>query len=236
MRDLERVLIRGEGRGMLIVVDGVFSMEGDIANLPAIVELAKRYAARVMVDDAHATGILGPNGRGTAEHFGLEDEVDLIMGTCSKALASIGGFIAGSEEVIHYIKHHARSLIFSASLPPPCVAAISAALDIIREEPERRQQLWGNAKKMQEGLKGMGYDIGKSETPIVPIIVEDDRLAFELWKRLHENDIFANPAVSPAVPKGRALIRTSYMATHTPEHLNRILEVFHKVGKQLALI
>jgi len=236
MRDLERALIRGEGRGMLIVVDGVFSMEGDIANLPAIVELAKRYAARVMVDDAHATGILGPNGRGTAEHFGLEDEVDLIMGTCSKALASIGGFIAGSEEVIHYIKHHARSLIFSASLPPPCVAAISAALDIIREEPERRQQLWGNAKKMQEGLKGMGYDIGRSETPIVPIVVEDDRLAFELWKRLHENDIFANPAVSPAVPKGRALIRTSYMATHTPEHLNRILEVFHKVGKQLALI
>ncbi|MFN3476138.1 MAG: aminotransferase class I/II-fold pyridoxal phosphate-dependent enzyme [Candidatus Methylomirabilales bacterium] len=236
MRDLEGVLKQGQGRGMLIVVDGVFSMEGDIADLPTIVRLAKQYGARVMVDDAHATGVLGASGRGTAEHFGLEDEVDLIMGTCSKALASIGGFIAGPESVIHYIKHHARALIFSASLPPPCVAAISSALDIIQEEPERRQQLWKNTRKMQEGFRGMGYDIGKSETPIIPIVVEDDIKAFALWKFLHEHGIFVNPAVSPAVPKGRALIRTSYMATHTSEQLDRVLEVFYKAGRHLGLI
>lgn len=236
MRDLEGILKQGQGRGMLIVIDGVFSMEGDIADLPTIVRLAKQYGARVMVDDAHATGVLGPNGRGTAEHFSLEDEVDLIMGTCSKALASIGGFIAGPELVIHYIKHHARALIFSASLPPPCVAAISAALDIIQEEPERRQQLWKNARKMQDGFRGMGYDIGKSETPIIPIVVEDDIKAFALWKFLHEHGIFVNPAVSPAVPKGRALIRTSYMATHTSEQLDRVLEVFYKAGRHLGLI
>ncbi len=236
MEDLERVLASTQAKGKLIVVDGVFSMEGDLANLPAIVELAKKYGARIMVDDAHATGVLGPNGRGTAEHFGLEDEVDLIMGTCSKALASIGGFIAGKEVVIHYLKHYARSMIFSASLPPPAIAAISAALDIIQEEPERRERLWAHATKMREGLRSMGYDTGKSETPIIPVIVGDDRKAFELWRLLHENDIFANPAVSPAVPKGRALIRTSYMATHTTEQLDCVLEVFYKVGKKLALI
>ncbi|MBI3990491.1 MAG: aminotransferase class I/II-fold pyridoxal phosphate-dependent enzyme [candidate division NC10 bacterium] len=236
MEDLERVLASTDAKGKLIVIDGVFSMEGDLADLPAIVGLAKRYGARVMVDDAHATGVLGPHGRGTAEHFGLEDEVDLIMGTCSKALASIGGFIAGKEVVINYIKHYARSMIFSASLPPPCIAAISAALDIIQEEPERRQRLWEHATKMREGLRSMGYDTGKSQTPVVPVVVGDDRKAFELWRFLHEHDVFANPAVSPAVPKGRALIRTSYMATHTTEQLDWVLEVFYKAGKKLALI
>ena len=236
MADLERVLARSGKGGKIIVVDGVFSMEGDIANLPEIVRLAQKYGARVMVDDAHATGVLGKEGRGTAEHFGLEEEVDLVMGTCSKALASIGGFVAGRAEVIDYLRHHARPLIFSASLPPSCVATISAALDIIEGEPERREKLWENAQRMRQGLTALGFDTGTSETPIIPVILREDRLAFQCWKLLHEAGIFANPAVSPAVPKGHALIRTSYMATHTPAQLDRVLEAFRMVGKRLGVI
>lgn len=236
MSDLERVLARSGDGGKLIVTDGVFSMEGDIANLPGIVQLAHKYGARIMVDDAHATGILGRNGRGTAEHFGLEEEIDLIMGTCSKALASIGGFVTGHAEVIHYIQHHARSLIFSASLPPPCVASISAALDVIEAEPERREQLWQNGQRMRQELSTMGFDTGLSETPIVPVILREDLLAFQFWKLLWEEGIFSNPAVPPAVPKGHALIRTSYMATHTTSQLDRVVEAFRKVGKRLGVI
>jgi 7-keto-8-aminopelargonate synthetase-like enzyme len=211
-------------------------MEGDIADLPEIVRLAREYGARVMVDDAHATGILGKNGRGTAEHFGLEEEVDLVMGTCSKALASIGGFVAGRAEVIEYIRHHARSLIFSAGLPPPCVAAISAALDVIESEPERREQLWKNADRMRRELTSLGFDTGLTRTPIIPVIIGEDRVVFQFWKLLFDDGIFSNAAVSPAVPKGRALIRTSYMATHTAAHLDRVLEGFHKAGKRLGVI
>jgi len=238
MDDLERLLqqYNDKGKGKLIIVDGVFSMEGDIADLPRIVKLAKKYGARIMVDDAHGIGVLGKAGRGTAEHFGLEDEVDLIMGTYSKALASIGGFIAAPEEVIHYIKHLARPLIFSASPPPASVAAVSAAIDIIEEEPERRERLWYNTNKMLNGLKALGFDTGVTKSPIIPLIVGDDQRAFTMARMLHDKGVFANVAVSPAVPSGKALIRTSYMATHTEEQLDKVLKVFKEVGKAMGII
>lgn len=236
MADLDRILHENKSRRKLIVVDGVFSMEGDIVNLPAVVELAKKYDARLMVDDAHGIGVLGKTGRGTAEHFGLEKEVDLIMGTYSKSLASIGGFIAGEEQVIHYIKHFARALIFSASPPPASVAAVSAAVDIIENEPERIGKLWQNTKKMQHGLKTLGFDLGLSETPIIPVLVGDDLMAFKMAMMLQEEGVFANVAVSPAVANGKALIRTSYMATHTDEHLDKVLQAFEKVGRALGII
>lgn len=236
MADLERVLQQNDGRGKLIVVDGVFSMEGDVVNLPEVLKLAKAYGARVMVDDAHGIGVLGKTGRGTAEHFGLEEEVDLIMGTYSKSLASIGGFIAGSDEVIHYIKHFARSLIFSASPPPASVAAVSAAVDIIENEPDRIERLWKNTRKMLKGFNTLGFSVGPSETPIIPILVGDDEVAFKMAMMLQEEGVFANVAVSPAVPEGKALIRTSYMATHTEEQLDKVLSAFEKVGKALGLI
>jgi 8-amino-7-oxononanoate synthase len=236
MSDLERLLKEYENRDKLIVVDGVFSMEGDIAHLPDIVTLAKKYGSRIMVDDAHGIGVLGKTGRGTAEHFGIEDEVDLIMGTYSKSLASIGGFIAGSADVIHYIKHFARSLIFSASPPPASVASVSAALDIIENEPERREKLWKNTTKMFKGFKALGFEVGPSQTPIIPVLVGEDEKAFAMGIMLQEEGVFANVAVTPAVPNGRALIRTSYMATHTDEHLNIVLDAFEKVGKALGII
>ncbi len=236
MADLERILKEYNDRDKLIVVDGVFSMEGDIANLPDIITLAKKYGAGVMVDDAHGIGVLGKTGRGTAEHFGLEEEVDLIMGTYSKSLASIGGFISGSAKVIHYIKHFARSLIFSASPPPASIASVSAALDIMEHEPERRELLWKNTRKMLTGLKELGFEVGPSQTPIIPIVVGENQDAFIMAMMLQEEGVFANVAVSPAVPNGRALIRTSYMATHTDEQLDRVLKAFEKVGKTLGLI
>jgi 8-amino-7-oxononanoate synthase len=236
MADLERVLQQNAERCKLIIVDGVFSMEGDIVNLPKVVELAKAYGARVMVDDAHGIGVLGKTGRGTAEHFGLEDEVDLIMGTYSKSLASIGGFITGSEKVVHYIKHFARALIFSASPPPASVAAVSAAIDIIDNEPERIERLWKNTRKMLMGLKDLGFQVGPSETPIIPVFVGDNETAFKMGMMLQEEGVFANVAVSPAVPEGKALIRTSYMATHTEEQLDRVLSAFEKTGRALGLI
>ncbi|MGB9711063.1 MAG: aminotransferase class I/II-fold pyridoxal phosphate-dependent enzyme [Thermodesulfovibrio sp.] len=236
MEDLERILKETEGKSKLVVVDGVFSMEGDIVKLPEVVALCKKYGARVMVDDAHGIGVLGKTGRGTVEHFELEKDVDLIMGTYSKSLASIGGFIAGDKDVINYIKHFARAFIFSASPPPASVAAVSAAIDIIENEPERREQLWKNTNKMLKGFKELGFDIGVAETPIIPVIVGDDELAFKFVMMLQQEGIFANVAVSPAVPPGKALIRTSYMATHTDEHLDKVLEAFHKVGKALGVI
>lgn len=236
MADLDRILSENDGRGKLVVVDGVFSMEGDIINLPEVLKITKKYGARLLVDDAHGIGVLGKTGRGTAEHFGLEKEVDLIMGTYSKSLASIGGFIAGDADVIHYIKHFARALIFSASPPPASIAAVSAAVDIIENEPERIERLWKNTHKMLKGFKELGFEVGPSETPIIPIIVGEDEIAFKFVMMLQEEGVFANVAVSPAVPPGKALIRTSYMATHTDEHLDRVLEAFKKVGKALGLI
>ncbi len=236
MKDLERVLEEIKGKGKLIIVDGIFSMEGDITDLPSIVKLAKTYDARVMVDDAHAVGVLGEGGRGTAEHFALEDRVDLIMGTYSKSLAAIGGFVAGSKEVIHFIKHVGRSMIFSASLPPALVASVSTALDIIEEQPQLRTQLWKNTHKMLKSYKELGYDTGTSETPIVPIIIKDSMKVYEMCKLLFENGVFVNAVVSPAVPPGRELLRTSYMATHTGDQLDKVLGAFEKVGKQLGVI
>ncbi len=238
MEDLEKVLQRNADKnvGRMIVTDGVFSMEGDIVNLPRIVELAEKYETRVYVDDAHSVGVLGKHGRGTAEHFGLEDKVDISMGTFSKSFASVGGFVASSEPVIDFIKHNARSLIFTASPPPASVAAVLACLDIIETEPERLEKLWKNTRKMKEGFDSLGFDTGHSGTPIIPIKIGTDENCFAFWKLLFENRIFANPAISPAVPPGEAIIRTSYMATHTEEELDEILSIFEKLGKQFGII
>jgi 8-amino-7-oxononanoate synthase len=236
MNDLERVLQRIPDKNKLIVVDGIFSMEGDIAKLPQICELAEKYSAEVMVDDAHAIGVIGKDGSGTASHFNLTKETDIIMGTFSKSLASVGGFVAGNKLLMHYLKHFSRTLIFSASLPPASAASVSAALDIIKAEPERREKLWHNTHKMQKGFKEMGYDIGLSETPIIPLHVGDMMVAFKMWKMLAEEGIFINPIVPPAVPQNDCLIRTSFMATHTDEQLDFALDKFEKVGKKLEII
>ncbi|MCG6551396.1 MAG: pyridoxal phosphate-dependent aminotransferase family protein [Candidatus Magnetominusculus sp. LBB02] len=236
MEDYERVLIDSQDKGTLTVVDGVFSMEGDVVNLPELVKIAKRYGSKIMVDDAHGIGVLGKTGRGTAEKFGLENDVDLIMGTYSKSLASIGGFIAGDADIIHFIKHMARSLIFSASPTPASVASVSAAIDIIESEPERIAALWRNTYKMLDGFKGMGFEVGLTESPIIPILVGDDILAFKMAMRLQELGVFVNVAVSPAVAPGKALVRTSYMATHTDEHLDIVLDAFQKIGKEFGVI
>ncbi|MCX5810072.1 MAG: pyridoxal phosphate-dependent aminotransferase family protein [Proteobacteria bacterium] len=236
MNDLHRVLEDNKDYGQLIVVDGVFSMEGDIADLPSIVKLAKTYGARIMVDDAHGIGVLGKTGRGTAEHFGLEDQVDLIMGTFSKSLAAIGGFIVGDQTIIDYIKHTARSMMFSASLPPALVAAASAALDVVDEDPELLERLWKNTRKMLNGYKALGFDTGTSETPIIPVMIKDAVKTYKMCSLLFDQGVFVNPIVSPAVPPGRELLRTSFMATHTDSQLDRVLSAFEKVGKQLKII
>ena len=237
MEELERMLKSSEKNGgKLIVVDGVFSMEGDLANLPKVVELAKKYDAKILVDDAHGIGVMGREGRGTAEHFGVEDDVDLLMGTFSKSFASLGGFVAGGEKVISYIKHFARSLIFSASITPASVATVLATLDIIQKEPERREKLWQITKKMKSGFQAMGYNTGLTETPIIPAYIDDDEAAFMLWKLLREEGIFTNPVIYPAVPKGQAMIRTSYSATHSDEELNTVLDKFEKCGRVLGII
>lgn len=221
--------------GKLVVVDGVYSMGGDIAPLPEIVEICKRHGARIMVDDAHGVGVTG-NGRGTAAHFGLTDEVDLIMGTFSKSFASIGGFIAGDAQTIHYIQHHARSLIFSAAIPAPNAAAVLTALDIIESEPQHVQRLWENATFMREGFQAMGYNTGNSNTPIIPILLGEDFRTGLAWAALIEEGVYTNPVVPPGVPPGSSLLRTSYMATHEREHLEKALDAFRVVGERLDLI
>jgi len=240
MNDLERVCsnLRNNGHrgGIMIIVDGVFSMEGDIIKLPELIEVAEKFGARVMVDDAHAVGVLGEHGAGTAEHFRLNDKVDITMATFSKSFASLGGYVVGEADVIGYIKHHARALIFSASIPPANAAAALAALDIIENEPERREHLWKNARRMKKEFQNLGFDTGHSETPIVPIVVGEDLDAFSFWKELFDNGVFTNPVISPAVPPGKAMIRTSYTATHTDEHLDKVVEVFTRVGKKRGLI
>lgn len=238
MENLDLVLQRNKKpeQGVLIVTDGVFSMGGDIVDLPHLVNVARKHDARVMVDDAHSIGVLGDHGRGTAEHFGMDDQVDLVMGTFSKSFASIGGFIAGDEAVVHYIKHVSRALIFSASPPPAAVATVIAALEILAKEPERRERLWDNYHKMKKSFQEMGLNTGHSQTPIIPIIIGTDEETFAFWRQLFEHGVFANPVVSPAVPPGQSLIRTSYMATHSEQELNQVLDIFEKVGKKMQLI
>jgi 8-amino-7-oxononanoate synthase len=234
--DLEKKLEFAKGHPMMIVVDGVFSMEGDLAPLDKIAALKRRFGARLMVDDAHGLGVFGEHGRGTPEHFGVEGEVDLVMGTFSKSLAAIGGFIAGPSEVIEYVRLHARSEIFSAAPPPSSVAAARKALDIVEREPERRKQLWENTEYMKRELDSLGFDTGDSASPVIPIVIGEDMQAFVTVLRLQEEGVFANPVVSPAVPEGRSIIRTSYMATHTREHLDKALDALKKVGREMGLI
>jgi 8-amino-7-oxononanoate synthase len=234
MEDLERVLSEiPDNKGILIVTDGVFSMGGDICKLPEIVELAEKYGARVMVDDAHGLGVIGEHGRGTAEYFGLEDKVDIIMGTFSKSLASLGGFVAASEDVIHYIKHNSRPFIFSASIPPSNAAAALKALEIIEQEPWRIKNLLSIADYMRQGLKKMGIPILESETPIIPIMTYDTDRTFLATKMLFEEGVYVNPVIVPAVPPGQCLLRTSYTATHTKEQMDRAMEAIGKVFSKL---
>lgn len=237
MEDLERILQRiPKEESKLIVTDGVFSMEGDIVNLPAVRELADRYNAALYLDEAHAIGVLGDHGRGTTEHYGDATLADLVMCTFSKSFGSIGGFIAGDHAVIDYVKHFARSLIFSASVPPGNLGAAMAALDIIESEPERVQRLQAIGRKMVSGFKTLGFNVGTAETPIVPLIIGDNDKTFAFWKRMFDRGVYVNPVISPAVPPNRSLIRTSYMAVHTDEELDTILQIAGEEARELEII
>ncbi|NLD73499.1 MAG: pyridoxal phosphate-dependent aminotransferase family protein [Chloroflexi bacterium] len=235
MAHLEIILQQNADKPKMVVVDGVFSMGGDIAPLPEIVRLCQEYGARLMVDDAHSLGVLA-EGRGTAAHFGLTDSVDLIMGTFSKSFASLGGVIVGEAPVIDFIKHNGRALIFSASMPPASAAVVLEVLHILQEEPERAQRVMDIGAKMRKGYTEMGYSVGASETPIVPIIIGDDMTTLALWRALFAAGIYVNPIVPPAVPPNLSLLRTSYMATHTDEQLDCVLDTFYRVGKSLGVI
>jgi len=236
MEDLERVLKSiPDDQGILVVVDGLYSMEGDIANLPEIVPLCQKYGARLMVDDAHAIGVLGA-GRGTAAHFDLTEGADLIMGTFSKSLASLGGFIAGDEDVIHYVKHHARSFIFSASISPSNAAAALAALHVLAREPERVDRVNEIGDKMRKGFQELGFDTGASVTPVIPIVIGDDMRTLVAWKILFDNGVYVNSVLEPGVPPGRQLLRTSYIATHTDEQLDRVLVSFRQLAELMGLV
>lgn len=235
---LERLLERDADKpgGRLIVTDGVFSMSGHIARLPEIMRVARRYGARVVIDDAHATGVLGEKGRGTAEYFGLEDEVDLIVGTFSKSFGSVGGFMAGPRPVVNYVKHKARPFIFTAALPAMQMAAALQALEIIENEPQHRRKLWSNVERLHGGLRELGFDTLGSETPIVPVLIGPDDLAMLVWKGLWEEGIFTTPALPPGVPSGQAIIRTSVNANHTDSQLDKLLDAFEVVGKRFGII
>lgn len=236
--DLERKLQNvDKDKGKLIVVDGVFSMEGDLAPLPEIVKHKKTYGARLFVDEAHSLGVFGEHGRGIAEHFGVEDDVDLIMGTFSKSLATVGGFIACNDpQIIDFIKHNARAQVFTAAIPPGAAAAVEAALDILESEPERREQLWDNTHYMKQELESLGFETCGSQSPIIPLLIGDDITTYQMATRLQEEGVFVNAVVTPAVPPGHGVIRTSYMATHTREHLDRALGAIAKVGRELSVI
>ncbi len=241
--DLDRVLKEiGPGHGKLVIVDGVFSMEGDISPVPEISKVCRKHGARLMVDDAHATGVLGRHGHGTMEHFGLtRKDVDLVVGTCSKSFASVGGFVAGDEEIIHYIQHISRSMIFSAALPPSSVASIIKAIEIIEAEPQRIKKLWDNSAYLLKHFKAWGLNTGETATPIIPVIIGDNEKAFMLWRMLYDAGLFTNPVVSPAVPPKRALIRVVVTATHTKEQLDRALGIFEAcirkvMGKKPSLV
>lgn len=237
MDDLEAVLKRiPKDKGKLIVSDGVFSTTGEIVHLPRMVELAQEYGARILIDDAHSVGVIGVGGRGTGSHYGLMDKVDMTMGTFSKTFASLGGFVAGAERVLNFIKHHAPALIFSASPTPASVAAAMAALEILEEEPWRVERLVSNADHMRDGFKKLGFTIIEGQTGIVPVIIGDDERTFIFWRKLFDAGVFTNAFISPGVPVGMAMLRTSYMSSHEKEHLDRILELFGSIGKELGII
>jgi 8-amino-7-oxononanoate synthase len=237
MDDLQRVIEKVPAdAAKFIVSDGVFSTGGEIVDLPRLNEIAKKHKARIMIDDAHSVGVIGKGGRGTASEFNLENEIDLTMGTFSKTFASLGGFVAGPERVINFIKHYSLALIFSASPTPASVAAALAALDILEKEPERVQKLISNANYMRTNLKAKGFNVIEGRTAIVPVIVGNDELAFKMWKLLYDSGVFVNVFISPGVPEGRQMMRTSYMATHEKEHLDEIIHLFEKAGKTLGLI
>lgn len=237
MDDLEKVIAKlPEDAAKLVVSDGVFSTGGEIVNLPRLNEIAKKHKARIMIDDAHSVGVIGKGGRGTASEFNLENEIDLTMGTFSKTFASLGGFVAGPERVINYIKHFSLALIFSASPTPASVAAALAALDILEREPERVKKLIDNANYMRKGLKEKGFNVIEGRTAIVPVIVGNDNVALKMWRILYDSGVFVNVFVPPGVPEGRQMMRTSYMATHKKEHLDEIIHLFEKAGKTLGLI
>lgn len=237
MEDLERVLSKiPMDAGKFLATDGVFSTTGEIVDLPKLVELCKKYKVRILVDDAHATGVIGKGGRGTASYFDLENDVDLIMGTFSKTFASLGGFVAGERDVINYIKHHSPALIFSASPTPASVAAADAALEILLAEPERMDNLIANADKMRKGFSDLGFNVIQGKTGIVPVILGDDMLVFQFWKKLYDAGVFVNAFISPGVPQHMAMLRTSFMATHEDKHLNRILEIFGDIGKEMGVL
>jgi 8-amino-7-oxononanoate synthase len=237
MEDLERVISRlPSDSAKLIVSDGVFSTGGEIVNLPLLNDIAKRFNAKILIDDAHSVGVIGKGGRGTASEFNLENKIDLTMGTFSKTFASLGGFVAGNDRVINYIKHHSPALIFSASPTPASVAAAMAALEILEAEPERVTKLIKNADKMRKGFTELGFNVIDGRTAIVPVIVGDDEIAFKMWRMLYDAGVFVNVFISPGVPQGRQMMRTSYMATHEEEHLDKILDIFSDVGKKVGLI
>lgn len=237
MDDLRRVLEKIEKDiPKLIVSDGVFSTGGEIVNLPVLVELANEFNARILIDDAHSVGVIGKGGRGTASEFDLEEKVDLTMGTFSKTFASLGGFVAGRAKVVDYIKHHSPALIFSASPTPSSAAATLAALDVLEKEPERVTKLIENANYIRKGLSNKGFNIIEGRTAIVPVIIGDDMLSFKMWRMLYDEGVFVNAFISPGVPEGRQMMRTSYMATHETEHLQFVIDAFEKVGKDLGII
>ena len=237
MKDLERLLGKlPEAAGKLIVSDGVFSTTGEIVDLPPLVAAAKKYGARILIDDAHSVGVIGKVGRGTASHFNLEAEVDMTMGTFSKTFASLGGFVVGERSVINYIKHHSPALIFSASPTPASVAAALTTLELLQEQPELQDRLLANAKHMRDGFIRMGFKVIENQTAIVPVIIGDDMNTFVFWRKLFDAGVFVNAFISPGVPQGLQMLRTSYMATHEKEHLDRILEIFGEIGKELGII
>ncbi|HJP57691.1 MAG TPA: aminotransferase class I/II-fold pyridoxal phosphate-dependent enzyme [Gemmatimonadales bacterium] len=234
---LERKLERaGSSRGAMIVVDGIYSMEGDIADIPGLVRVARKHGAALAVDDAHSLGVLGPNGDGTAAHYGMTDDVDIIAGTFSKSLASIGGFVSGSENVINYIRHHSRPLIFTASLPPANTAGVLAALEVLQTDTERRERLWANTRRLHEGFRSYGFEIGPTETPIVPVLIGTMENTFVMWRRLFDAGVFTNPVMPPAVPPSQCRLRTSVMATHTFDQIDFCLETFASIGRELGVI
>ncbi|HTL05467.1 MAG TPA: pyridoxal phosphate-dependent aminotransferase family protein [Gemmatimonadales bacterium] len=233
---LERKLERHPGVGKMVIVDGIYSLEGDIADVPGLLKVCRRHGAALAIDDAHSIGVLGPNGDGTAAHFGLSDEVDIVAGTFSKSLASIGGFVAASRSIINYLRHHSRPLIFTASLPPSNTAGVLAALQVLQEDTERREQLWANTRRLQDGFRSLGFDTGPSETPIVPILIGPLDNTLVMWRKVFDAGIFTNPVVPPAVPPSQCRLRTSVMATHTADQIDFSVETIGRIGRELGVI